>query len=364
MRSSNALVDLTALYDNYSALSQLISNQLIVVVKANAYGHGLSEVVTFLSKKGVTYFATAFVDEAIAIKEISNNLRVLNLGSLTETEIEQAISFDIELVAYSVESLNQIYSKSSSNKKTKVHLKFDTGMGRLGFWHDQFKDTFDLISKFSDKLELIGVCTHFSSAEDSLAKTNLQNNRFDTILNFAKQNYPKIEIHAANSAAAILYPDTRYNFCRVGMALYGIQCDEYILPEEVKLVLQIKSTLTSIKKIPKGETISYSGTYRLKEDSYIGVVPIGYGDGFSRRLSNSGKVLINDKFYPIVGNICMDQFMVLLGQDYYDVGQQVTLLGTDNKHKISSADIARWARISPYEVTTCLLPRVNRIYII
>ena len=358
MRTSRVLISSSALKSNYLKIANLVSPSVVVpVVKANAYGHGLSDVVSLLESVGVNFFATAFIGEAIQIRKNGFKGRLISLGSFNADELIASDGFDIELVCYCLESIQLIQTNCKSQQK--VHLKIDTGMCRLGVWFSEVDEFFDKI-KLADKVKVIGICTHFAKSESSRDATILQNERFKPIVDKAKKLFGSIDVHASNSAASLYYDDLRYDFCRVGLAMFGIDENLIQQPFPTEPVMSIESRLVSVKKIPQNESVSYGGTYKLSADSYVAVVPIGYGDGYSRRLSNSGQVIISEKLYPIIGNICMDQFMVLLGNDRYPIGEPVVLLGQMGSCSITANDLARWARISPYEITTCLLPRIDR----
>ncbi|KAL9653510.1 hypothetical protein ABK040_002143 [Willaertia magna] len=375
--------------------------QVMPVVKANAYGHGVTEVTKLLQNNlNVKRVAVNRVEEGIQLRKENPTIEIFILGFSLPNEIEACIEHSlIPSFGSNDEHLFKIIPQILNhckllNKKLKIHLKIDTGMGRYGIVPNQLENILNYLYK-KDKqhfIEIEGIFTHFSSADDDYEYTKLQFNKFletkEIINQFANKYQEKLIYHCCNSAATLFYPgkllfvkDYNNNLChnkemhmdlvRTGICMYGLSptnvTNDERLPFPLKPVLSIYTHIGRIVHLPKNSPISYGNTYVTKEDDeLIALIPIGYGDGFHRRYSKHGYVLIHGEKCKIVGRVCMDQFVVSIPTNLKNkakVGDEVIILGDGGKNSISSEEISQWGETINYEVTTCLLPRLKRIYI-
>jgi len=335
-------------------------------IKANAYGHGMIPIAKFIEhKKLCAYFGVAHLQEACDLRENGITSPILILGQsfyenkhiryILQNNIEQEISDERLLYALNAEAKKQ-------NKIANIHLSVDTGMGRCGVL---YKDVFSFLDKIKEckNVQLKGAMTHFSVADennsDSIKFTNEQIERFIKVKNIVTKNFSnEIIFHAANSGATIEHPASIFNMIRPGIATYGYP--EHSLGISLEPIMELKTKISLIKKYPKGHTIGYGGTYKTqKENEYIGIVPIGYGDGLNRSLSNKLTLIINGREEKSIGRLSMDQFTVSVGNDT-QIGDEVIIIGGSGKFSISARDIALKSNTITYEVL-CNLGNAKRI---
>ncbi len=370
MRNTYATVSLSNIKNNAKIIRKTCGPNvgICAVVKANAYGHGMTEISGALSQH-VDYLAVALVSEGILLRNNGITLPILVLGSIDADEIEEAIVNKLTITAASSEKLEAIALVGEKIGIIPIiHLKIDTGMGRIGV-HWQRKEKFiDLAARLlsEQKIVLEGIYSHFSDSMD-IDFTKKQFDRFSEVINYAAQKGIKPKyIHICSSRSIFLYPEYHLTMVRPGIAIYGIEPEpeSSILPAEIKPALTLKTKVTYFKVASKGEYIGYSKTYEVKEDfERIITLPLGYADGYPRRLSNIGRAIINGKLYQVAGRICMDQLMVSIGKDGEAyVGDSVTLIGEEGKEKIDVQEIALMTGMTPHEVVSCLSIRVPRIY--
>lgn len=358
-------IDLPILKKNFVKLSELSGTKVMPVVKANAYGHGLERVTVAFEEAGAEWFGVARIEEALGLRDAGIKTRILVLGYTPPIRIPHAIQANISLTVYD-RSVAESYAAYASglNKKVNIHVKVETGMGRLGV---PIKGALDFVEYINnqDAFSLEGVFTHFACADEPEKDiTDNQISEFDIILNELKSRdiLPDI-IHAANSAGMINFPGTRFNLIRSGIALYGHPpSSETKLPDGVRSAISWKTRLISIKDLPPGHGISYGHTYHTKKMERIGVIAVGYGDGLRRQPGNY--VLLHGKKVPIVGNVCMDQCMIKLdGILDAKIGDEVIIIGVQNGVEITSSEIANnWNTIN-YEVLCGLAARMPRNYL-
>ncbi len=366
-RPTHAEIDLGAIRYNFSQIKKRIAPhvKILVAVKANAYGHGMLEVSRALAACGVDYFGAGTVDEALQLKKARLNIPILNLTAIARREAEAIVDNNIIQTvpdAVMAAMLNNIAQKKK--KKQKVHLKIDTGMGRLGIWHDEAINFINQTSKLKNLL-IDGIFTHFSSADEDMVATGLQINNFLSLLKELKSAGINIKYkHAANSAAAINYNSAHLNIIRPGVMIYGLY-PSLSLKDTISLkpALSLKSRISCIKFTPRGRHISYGGTYVTRKKTKIAIVPIGYGDGYNRLLSNRGEVLIREKRAPVIGRVCMDQIMVDVGAiNSVKISDEVILIGRQGSESVTAEEIAVLCNTIPYEVTCWIGARVPKIY--
>jgi alanine racemase len=363
-----AEVDLANIAYNYARLKQKAgpSIKMLAAVKADAYGHGMKQVAELLVKSKVDYFGVANIFEAKALRKAKIKTPVLVMGNVyVREQIKAAIKNNITLTAVDLNTAEKYNAVCNKNKKLKVHIKVDTGMGRLGIWHEH---AFDQIVKIAKLKNLIieGIFTHFPSADIDYDFTEKQIKLFEKLIKKLNQNQIKIGlVHAANSIAICRFKNSclgTFNMARPGIMLYGLYPSEQ---RNIKLkpVLELKSRIMFIKPVSPGQTISYARTYKIEKPTRIATISIGYADGYLRSLSNKAYVKIRGKLYPVVGRICMDQTMVDIGlKAKLKVGDEVTLIGQDKKKIISTENLASLCETIPYEITCGISPRVKRVF--
>lgn len=367
-RPTWAEVDLGAIRYNFLLVKRIVGSsvKILVAVKANAYGHGLIEVSKTLANCGVDYLGVGTVDEAIKLKKAHLGVHILNLTSITMHEIEPVLKFKIIQTVPDINSARAI-NKMAKRKgiAAKVHLKIDTGMGRLGVWHN---DTVNFVKQILKLKHLIveGIFTHFAAADEDPTFTNGQIKNFLSLLKELDDMGVYIRYkHAANSAAVINYKSSHFNIIRPGIMIYGLY-PNINLKRKIRLkpALTLKSRVSSVKYTPSGRRIGYGGTYLTKKDTKIAIVSVGYGDGYNRLLSNKGEVLIKGKRAPVVGRVCMDQIIVDAGNNSKIVpGDEVVLIGRQDKEQITAEEIATVCHTIPYEVACWINSRVPRVFI-
>ncbi|MBP7831771.1 MAG: alanine racemase [Candidatus Pacebacteria bacterium] len=375
MRNTYASVSLGTIKNNTGIIKENCGDSVAVcaVIKADAYGHGMVKVAEALSSTA-DYFAVALVTEGKLLRENNITLPILLLGSIDKDEIEDAIQNNLTITAASIDKLTMI---AEAGKKVgivpTVHLKIDTGMGRVGVNWERKESFIALAKAYQDegKINCEGIYSHFADSVDD-EYTQMQFDRFKQVTDFAESlGFRPKYFHICSSRAIFVFPQYHLDMVRPGIAIYGIEpeCESSVLPETIRPALELKTKITYFKAVKKDDAIGYGKTYRVKEDiERVVTLPLGYADGYPRRLSNCGHVLIRGKKFPIVGRVCMDQFMVSVGAggEAY-TGDTVTLIGSEDslgeKKEITVQEIATIVGTAPHEITTCLSARVPRIYI-
>jgi alanine racemase len=344
--------------------------------KANAYGHGLKEVVPILNEAGVDWFGVDSLEEALEIRALGINKPILILGYTPLLELIEAVENEISLTVYNKESLQKILSLKME-KKAKIHLKVETGLNRQGQKADEILDLAKLIIKNKDFFELEGLSTHFANIEDTLDSSFAfeQLRVFKETIRLLKKNKinPPIK-HCAASAAAFLYPETHFNMIRVGISLYGLwpsketQIALSLKKTRGKLslkpVLTWKSVLAQVKTVNQGESVGYGRTWFAPRKSVIGIVPVGYYDGYDRKLSNNSRILINGQSAPVVGRVAMNMIMVdLTNLKKTKTETEVVLIGKSDENEISADEFARRIGTINYETVSRINPLLPRVVV-
>jgi alanine racemase len=363
-RDTWAEVDLDYILSNVTSVKKHLPPkvEIIAVVKANAYGHGDFKVAESALKAGATYLAVAFMDEAIALRNKGVLAPILVLGATRPEDVELAVKFNITITVFQLEWVTAAQSYLPKEKVLPVHIKLDTGMGRIGIrTKEELAQVVEIISRDS-RLAIEGIFTHFATA-DEVDQTYLdkQLELFHDLLSVMKEQ-PKY-IHCSNSAAALRFSKANFNAVRLGIAMYGLTPSpeiEHELPFPLKEAFSLRSRLVHVKKLDKGDKVSYGATYEAEDEEWIGTIPIGYADGWIRRLQGQ-EVLVEGRRVPIVGRICMDQCMVKLPHEV-PVGTTVTLIGKQNNEFISVNEIAQKLETINYEVPCIISNRVPRLY--
>jgi len=366
-RPTWAEIDLKAIEYNFKQVKRLIGKNIniMAVVKANAYGHGTVEVATVLERSGVSYLGVATTDEAVRLRDHGVKTPTLILGSILPEEARIAVENDITLTLCSNELFEELKKISKDiGLKAKVHIKVDTGMGRIGIWHE---DALDFIKKVAEEESIIleGIYTHFSSAGRDNFFTQYQIDAFEKLLTAAEKFGIKIPLrHAANSIATVDVKKSHLNLVRPGLVIYGMY-PKHTFPKLIKLkpAMSLKTQIVFIKDTPPGRSISYGRTYIIQKHTKVATLPIGYADGYPRNLSNKADVLIRGRRAPLIGKVTMDQMMVDVGNiPGVRVGDEVVLIGKQGREEIRAEKLARLADTIAYEVICSISNRVPRVY--
>lgn len=370
MRLTRAEIDLKCLRDNFNAVKARVSDRVKImgIVKANAYGHGLVEVSQALVSFGIDYLGAGFLEEGIHLRQHGIEAPILVLGGVLGSQIRGFLQYDLEITVSSIEIAERIEREVQSHdrRKARVHLKIDTGMERIGVRAENAAQFAERVCRLPH-LEVAGIYSHFATSEDrDKTFANEQLRKFVGAL----ENIRKLGIeipfqHIASSGAILDMPDSLFTMVRPGIMLYGLYPSKET-SESVPLhpVLALKSNVVFIKEVPAGTSVSYGRRYFTKEKTRIATIPVGYGDGYNRALSNRGEVLIRGNRYPVVGTVCMDQIMVDIGTgSNIHVGDEVVLIGTDRTETLSAWEVAERAGTIPYELLTGISTRVPRVFI-
>jgi alanine racemase len=357
-------INLSALSHNYLFLKKRVqkNTKIIAMVKSNAYGHGLIPISKHLEFLDVDAFGVFTIDEAKLLRDADIKKDIIIFGPFLEHHIPEILSYDLSLVVGSYDEI-KILQKYNGQKQIKLHIKIDTGMGRIGFLPEEGFQIIQDLYKNRRSLVLDGICTHFSdSSSISREYTEFQGNRFIELVDRLKSNqYHFPLIHAANSAAILRYPQFHFNAVRPGILLYGV--DPFINEFNLKPILSLHSFVSSIKDVPENSFISYNRTFQTKTKTKIAIVPIGYADGYLLSLSNKSYVSINKHFYPIIGNICMNQFIVDISSSIdIHTNDTVTLIEAKNDSQLGLINLANLSKTIPYEILCRLSESIRRIY--
>jgi alanine racemase len=365
-----AEIDLNSIKNNINELKKLAheNTKFLLPVKANAYGHGIIEVSKFVEKNNlIDMLGVASINEGIELRKSGIITPILIFGLIDNNRAHLKKIFDYNLTP-TVADINIAEEISDMGKKLErkipLHLKIDTGMGRIGCSSINAVEIAAEINKLKN-IDFQGIYSHFPVADEeknsSIKFTRDQINKFDDIIHELDSKKINIPIkHLANSAGIINFPESAYNMIRPGIAVYGYAPSDK--KEKIKLepVMAFKSNIIFIKKVKKGIPLSYGLTFTTKKDTNIATISVGYGDGYARSLSNKGFVIIKNKKYPVVGRVTMDQILIDIGTDIYGIGEEVILFGKEN---ITANSIAELTDTISYEVTCDISVRVPRIYI-
>jgi len=365
-RPTWAEIDLSAIEHNYKHVRKLVGKDvnIMVVVKANAYGHGIVEVSKVLERLGVNYLGVATTDEAVRLREYGVRTPVLVLGSVLPDEVKILIANDVTITLCSDDLIEAIRKETAGGHKAKVHIKIDTGMGRIGVWHEE---ALNFVKNLAQEKNIIieGIYTHFSSAGRDDFFTNYQIDAFEKLLARLEGFDIRIPLrHAANSIATVDFKRSHLNLVRPGLIIYGMY-PKHTFPKLIKLkpALSLKTKIVYIKETPPGRSISYGRTYVTEKHTRIATLPIGYADGYARNLSNKAEVLVRGRRARIVGKVTMDQMMIDVGHiKRIRVGDEVVLLGKQGRDEIRPEKLARLAETIAYEFICGISNRVPRVY--
>lgn len=363
-RDTWAEIDLSAVEENIMNMKRHIGSsvQLIAVVKANAYGHGDSQVAKAALSAGASMLAVAFLDEALALRKQGISAPILILGAVPPKAVKACADQEITVTAYSNEWLRTAVPYLDG-APLQFHMKIDTGMGRIGLKTENEVMEMTRLANGHANLHVTGVFTHFATADElNTAYFHKQLSRFKTLIRTLPQD--DMMVHSSNSAAGLRHKDQLFNAVRFGISMYGLSPSEEmksLLPFPLRQAFTLHTKLIHVKKIAKGESVSYGAAYTAEKDEWIGTVPIGYADGWLRKLSGS-EVLIGGRRQKTAGRICMDQMMVILPEEL-PVGTKVTLIGTQGGESITIDEIAKRLETINYEIPCTITSRVPRMFL-
>lgn len=358
-----------SLLSNVSVFRSIVGNNVLLcgVVKANAYGHGIKEVSSILEKSRIDWFAVDSANEALSLRGFEIKKPILVLGYIRLSELEEVINSNISFVVYNLETLKEIVS-INFKKKAKIHLKIETGLNRQGIEEKNISGFVEFIKLHKDKFVTEGISMHFANIEDtkdpSFAKLQLK--RFNKKVEEIEEQGIKFNIkHAAASAGVVLYPETHLDMVRVGIGLYGLHpSKETIGKIELKPVMTWKAVIAQIKNVSKGESVGYGRTWIAKKKTKIAIVPVGYSDGYDRKLSNCGRVIIKGKYAPVVGRICMNMFMVDVTKiPSVQLEDEAIIIGKKGNLEITADEIAQKIGTINYGVVSRINPLLPRIVV-
>ena len=367
LRPTTAVVDLGALARNVAAVKRRVGRaQVMGIVKANAYGHGLVRTSQALIDAGVDQLGVAFLEEGIRLRRAGITEPILVLGGIIGNQIVHFLDYDLAITASSPFKLAQIEEIAAArNKRARVHLKVDTGMERIGIHWDTADALYEAAIR-AEHCDIEGVFSHLASSDSAdPTYTRLQLERFEESTSFfERRSVPTPTRHLANSGAVLAHEATFFDMVRPGLILYGVYPSPHV-PRSVALepVLSLQTRVVYFKVVRAGSPVSYDSTWAPPADTRVVTLPVGYGDGYPRRLSGRAEVLIAGKRRPVVGRITMDALMVDIGADgtAYN-GDPVVLLGRQGDEAIAVEQIAEWLDTIPYEVLTSINTRVPRYY--
>ena len=370
-RPTVAEIDLSALRYNLTQIRDLLRGEaeILAMVKADAYGHGAGPIARELESAGVSLLGVATAEEGIELRQTKVALPILILGGIYPGEFQKYIESHLTPVIFDLDAAREIEEQArKTGNPFAAHLKIDTGMSRLGFPWEQWDKALNFFREVKF-IQVEGLMTHFAVAEserpDDKVFTEEQIRRFQTCVaqTFRAGISPRF-IHMANSSAITVWERARFNLVRPGLILYGVPPTPALGARiSLKPVLSWKTKILSLRKLRGGDSVSYGRTFTCPKDSLIGTLPIGYGDGYSRRFSNRAEVLVRGKRARVVGIVCMDLTMIDVSEiSGVRVGDEAVLLGRQGCDEIHAFDLARWAETIPYEIFCGIGKRVPRLF--
>jgi alanine racemase len=368
VRPTHVEVDLGRLTENFQAIRQHVAPAKVMpILKANAYGHGLLRVAQLMEELGADYIGVAVLEEGILLREHSIQTPILVLGGILGNQIPGFLKHHLTITASSVEKLCQVEEIATQmGVRAKVHLKIDTGMERIGVHYYSSQTLLETAMKCK-WVEIEGIFSHFANADlvDMSDAHNQLERFYEALYFYEKHSLPLPPLrHMANSPAILQLPQARFDMVRPGLLLYGV----YPSPEiphivNVRPALSWKSRVVYFKVIQPGHPVGYGSTWQSDHMIRAVTVPVGYGDGYFRSMSNKARVLLRGKQYPVIGRISMDQIVVNIEWDSAYNDDEVILIGESGSESISCENLAEWAGTIPYEILTNINTRVPRIYL-
>lgn len=371
--TGSAVIDLDAFADNIETLrAHVAPAAMMVVVKADGYGHGMIECARVAREAGATWLGVASPEDALTLREAGDAGRVLAWLYGPATELTPLVAADVDVSVQSTAQIERIVEAAAiAGRSARVHLKIDTGLSRNGCVAADWPQVCAAARRAEQlgALRVVGVWSHFASADEPGATSIAeQQAAYEDACRVARDAGLEPEVrHLANSAAALLLPEAHYDLVRVGIAAYGIDPDVGIAARagiRLRPVMRLRAQLANVKIIGAGTGVSYGHTWHASEPTTVGLVPLGYGDGIPRHAGNTAAVGWCGSRAPIRGRVCMDQFVVELGDARIEaeVGQEITLFGTGEDGEPTAADWAEWCGTIGYEIVTRIAARVPRVY--
>jgi len=366
-----ANVDLNAIRNNLSEIRSKISSntKLMAIIKADAYGHGAVPLAKSMATSDlIDYYGVAIIEEAVELREAGIDKPILILGYTPREQYDLVVAYGVAQTVFQYEMAEALSLEAKKQGKiAKIHIKIDTGMSRIGF--PDTKESIQEIKRIEalESIEIEGLFSHFARADETdKTSTQKQIERYIVFNHLLEQEQIQIPVkHIANSAGIIEFPEAYFNMVRCGIATYGIYPSDMVNQQDIKLIpaMELKTHVIYVKDVEAGVGVSYNATYITKSKTRIATIPVGYADGYSRNLSNYGKVIIHGQYAPIIGKICMDQFMVDV-TNISDVkqGDSVTLLGKDADAFVSAEELAEWSHSFAYELVCTVGKRIPRVY--
>lgn len=355
-------IDLSAIYSNCRQILRDTNTPLMAIVKGDAYGHGAVEVSRAAIKGGAGWLGVARFREARTLRDRGISNPILVLGMVTPEEVDEAIAGDVTLTLHSLETLYLFSARArAAGKSLRVHLKVDTGMGRLGVFAEEIV-SFTHQVQLAGGIHIDGLYSHLATAEDQNPNNEIQCQRFDVAVRAMEECTLRPKwVHLANSAVAFFLPSSRYDMTRIGNVVLGLRIRlDQPLADPYRPALTWKARLASSRRLPAGWTVGYGASYVTPHEEFIGVIPVGYGDGLRRVPGN--QVIIDGMKCPVVGRLCLDQMMVRLPR-IHPMGEEVVIVGQQGESSIWVHDLAALYQTSQVDVTTLIHPRVPRIYV-
>ncbi|MCX7856642.1 MAG: alanine racemase [Deltaproteobacteria bacterium] len=363
-----AEINLGTIERNYKLIKGRVGKdvEVLCVVKADAYGHGMIHVSKRLYHSGCNFFGVSSVNEGIEMRKAGIGGKILILGGIFSPDgIKSLVSYNLTPVIHELESLRKIIDFAKKSKRDIViHVKFDTGMGRLGFMPEEAGSLIDLL-KNEPRLHIEGIMSHFSESEKRNGYGLKQVDTFENVLRlFGSYGIKPVHIHMANTGGIINYPEAYFNMVRVGIGLYGSYPSRELEGSlGVEEAFSLKSRIAYVKEFGEGFRLSYGGTFVTKRRTRIGFIPCGYSDGYRRGLSNCAYVIVKEKRCPVVGRICMDWTLIDITDVNAEKGDTVILLGKTEKERITAWELADKLNTIPYEIFCGISKDVRRYYI-
>lgn len=364
-----AEISLDAICNNINETKEVISpeTKIMAVIKADAYGHGAVPIAKVLQNK-VDAFGIATVEEGLELRRAGIKNPILILGYAQPQLYPLLVEYNIMAAVFRYDMAKALSEEAvRQGRKAKIHLKLDTGMGRIGF--QTTRESIIEIQQIASLkgIEINGCFTHFAKADEiDKGDTWNQYERFQSFVSSLEDKGIHIPIkHVSNSAGIIDLPEVNLNMVRSGISTYGLYPSNQVSKEHVRIepAMSIRCRISHIKEVEAGAAISYGGTYVTKRKTRIATIPVGYGDGYPRALSNKANVLLKGKFVPIIGRICMDQFMLDITElDHVEVGDVVTLLGMDGQERITVEQLCELAQLFHYEFMCNIGKRIPRVF--